>query len=61
MDRSPEQRVKMLESFPDPANLPGYLLSALVGALRECGRDKEAEAVLAHRFQPRKEGEAPLR
>jgi hypothetical protein len=61
MDRSPEQRVKMLESFPDPANLPGDLLSALVGALRECGRGKEADAVLAHRFQPRKEGEAPLR
>jgi hypothetical protein len=33
---------------------------ALVDALRESGRNAEADAVLAHRFIPRKEGEAPL-
>jgi hypothetical protein len=33
---------------------------ALVDALNESGHKDEANAVLAHRFIPRKEGEAPL-
>jgi hypothetical protein len=40
--------------------MPEPLVRALVGALRESGRNDEANAVLAHRFLPRKEGEAPL-
>jgi len=57
---SPAQRAEMLERFPDQANMPGRLVRALVGALRDSGRDAEANAVLAHRYLPRKEGEAPL-
>lgn len=50
----------MLKTFPDPANMPPDLVRALVDALRESGRNNEANAVLAHRFIPRKEGEVPL-
>jgi hypothetical protein len=49
-----------MERFPDPANMPGPLVRALVTALRDSGRNAEANAVLAHRYLPRKEGEAPL-
>jgi hypothetical protein len=56
----PSQRAKMMKRFPDPANMPEPLVRALVEALRESGRNDEANAVLAHRFLPRKEGEAPL-
>jgi tetratricopeptide (TPR) repeat protein len=58
--KSPAQRAEMMERFPDPANMPGPLVRALVGALRDSGRNAEANAVLAHRYIPRKEGEAPL-
>jgi tetratricopeptide (TPR) repeat protein len=58
--KTPAQRADMMKSFPDPANMPEPLVRALVGALRESGRNDEANAVLAHRFLPRKEGEAPL-
>jgi hypothetical protein len=58
--QSPAQRADMLERFPDSANMPGPLVRALVGALRDSGRNAEANAVLAHRYLPRKEGEAPL-
>jgi tetratricopeptide (TPR) repeat protein len=54
------QRAEMMKRFPDPANMPEPLVRALVEALRESGRSDEANAVLAHRFLPRKEGEAPL-
>jgi hypothetical protein len=50
----------MMKRFPDPAKMPEPLVRALVEALRESGRNEEANAVLAHRFLPRKEGEAPL-
>jgi tetratricopeptide (TPR) repeat protein len=58
--KTPAQRAEMMKRFPDPANMPQPLVRALVEALRESGRNDEANAVLAHRFLPRKEGEAPL-
>jgi tetratricopeptide (TPR) repeat protein len=58
--KTPAQRAEMMKRFPDPANMPEPLVRALVGALRESDRNDEANAVLAHRFLPRKEGEAPL-
>jgi tetratricopeptide (TPR) repeat protein len=58
--KTPAQRAEMMKRFPDPANMPEPLVRALVEALRESGRNDEANAVLAHRFLPRKEGEAPL-
>jgi tetratricopeptide (TPR) repeat protein len=58
--KTPTQRAEMMRRFPDPANMPEPLVRALVEALRESGRNDEANAVLAHRFLPRKEGEAPL-
>ncbi len=60
MGKSPAQRAEMMKLFPDPANMPEPLVRALVEVLRESGRNDEANAVLAHRFLPRKEGEAPL-
>jgi tetratricopeptide (TPR) repeat protein len=58
--KTPAQRAEMMKLFPDPANMPEPLVRALVEALRESGRNDEANAVLAHRFLPRKEGEVPL-
>jgi tetratricopeptide (TPR) repeat protein len=58
--KTPAQRAEMMKRFPDPANIPAPLVRALVQALRQGGRNDEANAVLAHRFLPRKEGEAPL-
>jgi predicted Zn-dependent protease len=58
--KTPGQRAEMMKRFPDAANMPEPLVRALVEALRETGRNDEANAVLAHRFLPRKEGEAPL-
>jgi predicted Zn-dependent protease len=60
MGKTPAQRAEMMKRFPDPARMPEPLVRALVGALREGGRNDEANAVLAHRFLARKEGEAPL-
>ena len=58
--KTPAQRAEMMKRFPDPSHMPEPLVRALVEALRESGRNDEANAVLAHRFLPRKEGEAPL-
>jgi tetratricopeptide (TPR) repeat protein len=58
--KTPAQRAEMMKRFPDQANMPQPLVRALVEALRENGRNDEANAVLAHRFLPRKEGVAPL-
>jgi predicted Zn-dependent protease len=58
--KTPGQRAEMMKRFPDPAKMPEPLVRALVEALRESGRNEEANAVLSHRFLPRKEGEAPL-
>jgi hypothetical protein len=54
------ERVEMMKRIPDPANMPEPLVRVLAESLRESGRNDEANAVLAHRFLPRKEGEAPL-
>jgi tetratricopeptide (TPR) repeat protein len=58
--KTPAQRAEMMKRFPDQANMPEPLVRALVEALRESGHNDEANKVLAHRFLPRKEGEAPL-
>lgn len=60
MGKSAAQRAEMMKAFPDPANMPEDLVHALVDALRQSGKNSEADAFLAHRFLPRKEGEAPL-
>ena len=60
LGRPAAQRAEMMKRFPDPPNMPPDLVRALVDALRECGRNDEANAVLAHHFMPAKEGEAPL-
>jgi Flp pilus assembly protein TadD len=58
--KSLSQRANMLETFPDPANMTPELIRVLVDTLRQAGRGKEADAVLAGHFVPRKEGEQPL-
>jgi hypothetical protein len=58
--KSLAQRANMMETFPDPANMTPALIRVLVDTLRQAGRGKEADAVLAGHFVPRKEGEAPL-
>lgn len=60
MGQSPSQRVAMLERFPENADMPAELVRALVSALREDGKDDQADALLAKHFLPRKEGAAPL-
>jgi predicted Zn-dependent protease len=60
MGRTASQRADLMKTFPDPVNMPADLVRALVDALHESGRNNEANAILAHRFIPRKEGEAPL-
>jgi tetratricopeptide (TPR) repeat protein len=58
--RTASQRADMMKSFPDPAKLSPELIRALVDALRESGRNNEANAILAGHFVPRKEGQQPL-
>ena len=60
MGRPAAQRVAMLEKFPADADMPADLVRALVDALREDGRDDQADALLAKHFLPRKEGAPPL-
>lgn len=60
MGQSPSQRLAMLERFPENADMPAELVRALVSALREDGKDDQADALLAKHFLPRKEGAAPL-
>jgi len=56
----PQKRVAMLKRYPQQTALPATVLRALVDALRENGKDKEADALIKSQFVPRKEGEAPL-
>jgi tetratricopeptide (TPR) repeat protein len=58
--KSLAERANMLETFPDPANMTPELIRVLVDTLRQAGRGKEADAVVAGHFVPRKEGEQPL-
>jgi predicted Zn-dependent protease len=58
--RTASQRADMMKSFPEPAKLSPELIRALVDALRESGRNDEANAILAGHFVPRKEGQQPL-
>jgi tetratricopeptide (TPR) repeat protein len=61
MKRPASERADMMKRFPADANMPTELLRELTDALRDSGRNDEAESLLAHRFVVRKEGEAPLR
>jgi hypothetical protein len=54
------QRAAMMKTYPDQASMADELVRAFVDALRESGRNDEANALLAHRYQPAKEGQAPL-
>ena len=58
--KTPAQRANMLETFPDPANMTSELIHTMYDTLHEAGRNKEADAVVAGHFVPRKEGEQPL-
>jgi tetratricopeptide (TPR) repeat protein len=60
LGKPPSARVEVIKSFPATATMPEDLLRALVVALREDGKDAEADALLAKQFMPRKEGQAPL-
>ncbi|HKR77651.1 MAG TPA: DUF5107 domain-containing protein [Rhodanobacter sp.] len=60
MGKPAAQRVAMLEKFPADADMPADLVRAMVNALREDGKDSQADALLAKHFLPRKEGAAPL-
>ncbi|HYK36243.1 DUF5107 domain-containing protein [Alloacidobacterium sp.] len=60
MGQSATQRVAMLQRFPEDADMPADLIRALVSALREDGKEDQADALLARHFLPRKEGAAPL-
>jgi predicted Zn-dependent protease len=56
----PQKRVAMLKRYPQQTALPATVLRALVNALRENRKDKEADTLIKSQFVPRKEGEAPL-
>jgi hypothetical protein len=56
---TPAQRVAMLQNYPDFVNMPYILMRALFDALNDAGRPTDADAVLQHRFVPRKEAAAP--
>jgi predicted Zn-dependent protease len=58
--KSLAQRANMMETFPDPSNMTPEFIRVLVDTLRQAGRGKEADAVVAGHFVPRKEGEQPL-
>ncbi len=60
LGRTSAQRAAMMKTYPDQANMADDLVRAFVDALRESGRNDEANAFLAHRYQPAKEGQAPL-
>jgi tetratricopeptide (TPR) repeat protein len=55
LGRPAEQRVRALESYPDPAALPPALVFKLILARVESGRFDEAERLFAGRFFPREE------
>jgi len=55
---TPAQRVAMLQNYPDFVNMPYILMRALFDALNDAGRPADADAVLQHRFVPRKEAAA---
>jgi tetratricopeptide (TPR) repeat protein len=57
LGKTPAQRADMMKAYPDLANMRWDLVRALADALRQSGRNGEADAILAHRFVPRKEGD----
>jgi tetratricopeptide (TPR) repeat protein len=56
-----EDRVRLLERFPDKAALPPPLVQKLALTLTEVDRGAEAEALFAGRFFPREEGGTNVR
>jgi tetratricopeptide (TPR) repeat protein len=59
-DEDPRKRIALLKSYPNQSVLPASVLRALVDALREDGKNKEADALIGSQYVPRKEGVAPL-
>jgi tetratricopeptide (TPR) repeat protein len=55
LGRPPEERIRALQGYPDPAAMPQSLVFKLVLALVEARRFEEAEALFHGRFFPREE------
>jgi tetratricopeptide (TPR) repeat protein len=56
-----EERVALLERFPDRNSMPPALVQKLALALTEVGRGPDAEALFHDRFFPREEGGTNVR
>ena len=56
-----DERVRLLERFPDKAGMPPTLAQTLALTLTELDRGAEAEALFAGRFFPRQEGGTNVR
>jgi tetratricopeptide (TPR) repeat protein len=58
--QSASKRAAMLQKFPDTVSMPAELVRAQVNALREDGKNEQADALLREHFLSRQEGLAPL-
>ncbi len=58
---APEERLRLLERFPDKNAMPPLLVQKLALGLTEVGRGQEAEALFQGRFFPREEGGTNVR
>jgi tetratricopeptide (TPR) repeat protein len=56
-----EERLRLLERFPDKGAMPPLLVQKLALGLTEVGRGQEAEAMFQGRFFPREEGGTNVR
>jgi tetratricopeptide (TPR) repeat protein len=56
-----DERIRMLERYPDRAAMPPLLVEKLALALAEAGRAEEAEALFGGRFFPREENGTNVR
>jgi tetratricopeptide (TPR) repeat protein len=54
--RPPQERVTVLERYPDQAHIPSNLVYELILNLVEAGEFEKAEALFHNRFFPREEG-----
>jgi tetratricopeptide (TPR) repeat protein len=61
LGRPVEERIRMLQAYPDRGAMPPVLVQKLALALAEAGRAKEAEDLFAGRFFPREENGTNVR
>jgi len=61
LQRSPQERIAMLERYPDRANMPANLVYELILNLAEAGEFEKAAALFHNRFFPRQEGGTNVR